>query len=188
LSPKCPQCGFTNFASATECKKCQAPLAPASYADNIWRDGKYLMMDLRGCLLPDRCWKCNSDFKVSKWTLEINFYPLMSYFLVMMGAVVWTTYSVPAVLCREHRNIALDGPKNTLFPNLLIIGGILSLIMTVISGFALMLLVTTVVLLGVGLVLFKMVQPVFKVKARSKPYIWIKGVDQQYLSQLPRRK
>ena len=190
MSPKCPECGLSNFASATECKRCHTPLASAGYADNVWRDGNALVLSLEGVSLPGRCWKCNSSEKLSKWKLDINFYPLVSYFTILLPVhiVVWTTYSVPAVLCSDHRGIALEGPRNTMFPKLLMIFGFLVLILAVISGFAWMLVALGLLLLVPGLVVYKLMQPAFRIRRRVEPLLWIKGVDPQYLALLPSRK
>ena len=83
---KCPQCGLTNFATATQCKRCQTlftqnlsstpgstlqgivledgyvlPPPPSVGLPNsgVWRDRSTLVMS-KDSQLPDRCVKCNA--------------------------------------------------------------------------------------------------------------------------------
>lgn len=191
MSLKCPGCGLSNFATATACKRCHAPLDPKSSSANIWRDGKYLVLNLHSFVLPDRCLKCNTDRYVSLEVLEINYYPFYSYLTILphFHAVFWTNYEIPAFLCTDHHRIALDGPKNTMMPNIFIIVGVISLIMAVVVDEAAMLFLPIgIAVLGFGLLLFKWTSHAFKIKKRTKTHVWIKGVAPEYLALLPKHQ
>jgi hypothetical protein len=191
VSLKCPECGLNNFDTATDCKRCHTPLAADSYTDNIWRDGKCLVLDFQSFTLPKRCLKCNTSDYVSKEILEMNFYPFYNFLTILPGlhSVFWTKYSIPVFLCTEHHRFALAGPTNTMLPTLLIILGSIALIMGVfVQDAALLFWPLGIGTLGLGLFLNWSAKPLFKIKKRAKPLIWITGVDPQYLALLPGRK
>lgn len=188
---KCPKCGLSNFRTATNCKRCQTPLASASDRENIWRDGNYLVINTQDFVLPSRCLKCNTSSNVGKEILELSFYPFYNYLTILPGVhtVFWTNYTIPIFLCTEHHWFARAGPTNTMLPTLLIILGIIALIMGIfIQEAALLFWPLGLGSLGLGLLLDRLAKPAFKIKKRAKPLIWIKGVDPQYLALLPKHK
>jgi hypothetical protein len=191
MSLKCPECGLSNFPSATNCKRCHAQLASGSDLENIWRDGDCLVINPQEFMLLERCLKCNTSLNLSKEVLEMSFYPFYNFLTILPGihTVFWTKYTIPVFLCSEHHRFALSGPTNNMLPDLLIILGIIALIMGVfIQEAALLFWPLGLGCLGLGLLLLWSAKSLFKIKKRAKPLIWIKGVDPQYLALLPRHK
>lgn len=182
---RCQECGLTNFADATHCKRCQAPLAAVSASSNVWRDGEYLVISAERYALPNRCLKCNG-INTERYNLRINFYPFFNFLMILARSVFWRAYTIPAFLCRQHKDIAYEEPKNVLFPKLLIILGCFALLVAVIAKFILPLLLAGLGLLGLGLLLRKFARPTFEIKKRNKQYVWIKGADEKYLASLPK--
>lgn len=206
---KCPECGLVNFASDANCKRCRAlnpqvavqPEAPAGIVledgyvlppppstGAVWRDNDTLVMT-KNASLPDRCVKCNAPahgFRLKRnlsWhhpaLALLIFVALLIYLVVAMAVSKRAT--VHLGLCAEHlqrrRNLLIAGWS------LLAIG-----LITPVIAFANE--YVGIGLLGIGVVAVAAVwlvlaARVVKVKRIDDQYVWLRGIDANYLAQFP---
>ena len=180
---KCRQCGLVNFRTASVCKRCGTSLTGTSerlvnQQSEAWRDSNFLVMG-QDANLPDRCLKCNSSDGVSQKVISLGYYPKYNLVLLLFGFVYYKTFKVGVRLCERH----LSSRWNTiLVSTLLIVGGIVAFIVGFHSSFFLF---GGFAVFAVGCLLLTIGGSPFSIERFEKPYIWIKGVDEDYLAVLP---
>jgi hypothetical protein len=197
-SVKCPSCGFTNFASTSNCKKCNKSFPPnADYksifrGNLVWRDGDNLVMNLDASL-PDTCIMCNAPANGRRFPLKLTWDQKLwkTPLLVGYAVISYKELSLSVGMCDSHfkRN------------DLRVFFGVITMIL----GFVMFLgtlyldaryiknhLDTYVLLSGlafgfliifIGAVLFSYTP--IKINAARESYFWIKGVCPTFLSRLP---
>ena len=206
-SIKCPGCGLVNFATAQSCKRCGTPLtgnssappdsastqAPPGSNDQPFvshfsatRDGDLLLLT-EDSVLPDRCVRCNapttrqlkrrlnwSTGSVS-WTSAIT---------VLLGVIVYSvsheTATIYIGLCDRHHNRRLLGM--VLGGGLIALGLVMGLVTVFNSDFQL--LAYGGIALVVGSFIAVLLTSTVSAKRIERPYIWLKGVNKDYLKSL----
>jgi hypothetical protein len=211
---KCPQCGLVNFAAATQCKRCGTLFtqtlssAPGSNQQGfvledgyvlppppsigmpgvgVWRDGATLVMT-KDAHLPDRCVKCNAftNGRLKRkfaWhhpaIYILIFVALLVYFIVAM--VTRKRATIEVGLCEEHR-----AKRRTYIwiTWLLALGGVAGFVLAIGANdgtpalIGLLLLFSAIVF---GVITTRVTYP-SKIDDR---FVWLKGVNADYLNQLP---
>lgn len=211
---KCPQCDLVNFATATQCKRCGTlfsqnvssesganlqgfvledgyvlppPPSMGMPATGIWRNGKTLVMS-KDAVLPDRCVKCNAvttgrlKRKLS-WHHPAYFILLLAAWLIylIVSMVVRKRATVLLGLCDEHRAKRRKYIWATL---LLALGGVAGFFIAIAAEdgtpalIGLLLLITSLIF---GLIVTRVVYP----QKIDDKFVWLKGVNDEYLNQLP---
>ncbi len=213
-SLKCAQCGLVNFASETTCKRCGATLnqnvpvavAPApqgivledgyvlplpptvGLASGVWRDKSTLVMS-QGVALPDRCIKCNEPAHGFRLKRKLTWHHPAIYFLIVVAVLLYLivamilrkTATVEIGLCEMHR---AKRRKNILITWLLFLLGVAGFTMAIFAADSTYLLVGVIFLLGAliyGLMVVRVVAP----SKIDEKFVWLRGVNKNYLDQLP---
>ena len=178
---KCPQCGLVNFQTATACKRCGTPLSSGSemldQTSGAWRDSDLLVIG-EHAQLPERCMKCNSSVGVSQKVATLGYYPKYNLALLLFGFVYYKSFNVGLYLCERH----FSSRNRVLLSILLIFGGIVTFSVGYSSFF---LVIAGFVMLAVGFILLAVGGNPVSIVRFEEPYIWLKGVDKEYLSTLP---
>jgi len=211
---KCSQCGLVNYATATQCKRCGTlfsqnvtsakgsnlqgfvledgyvlppPPAVGMPGAGIWRNGKTLVMT-KDAQLPDRCVKCNA-FTNGRLRRKFSWHHPAIYILLI---VAWLFYLIVAMIVRKRATVDLglceehSAKRRTYIwiSWLLALGGVAGFVLAMIAGdgtpalIGFLLLLTAIVF---GVITTRVVYP-SKIDDR---FVWLKGVNAEYLNQLP---
>jgi uncharacterized protein DUF4339 len=154
-----------------------------------WRDGT-LMVASKGAMLPDRCVKCNTPANGLKLTRKLYWHPPAYYLLICAGVLI---YAIVAVIVRKTTTIDFGIcllHKNQRTRNLTIAWSLLGVsIALFIIGIA----ADEGAIAGIGLpvfliaLIFAIVAAQFVTPRKMNPdgLVWLKGVNPEYLEQLP---
>lgn len=212
-SLKCPGCGLVNFATETNCKRCGAPLAnstmpatgnqpqtqfvvaedgyvfpPPPNFGEVWRNNSTLVFN-KNALLPDRCVKCNSPADGSRLKRKLSWHHPALYLLILAGFLVYVILAVALSkratvelgLCADHIR---KRRKAMLIGWLLLVTGISGAILGIAYDY-IMVLIVGLALVPVGLVWLVVVARVVTVKKIDDRFVWLKGINRDYLAALP---
>lgn len=206
---KCAACGLVNFATDANCKRCLAvnPTAtvqpnvssgivlgdgyvmpPPPTTSGVWRDNKTLVMT-KDATLPDQCVKCNAPANGFRLKRNLAWHHPVIFLVVLFNLIVYIVLAVALSkratvyfgLCTEH----IQRRRNLLFV------GWVMMAMSLIGAFV----AFANEYPGVGaLALFLFIVAIFwlviaarvaKVKKIDDRYVWLTGIDPQYLAQFP---
>ena len=209
-SIKCPQCGLINFSTDATCKRCGVQLTstafkssptqgivledgyvlpppPATPGSGVWRNGAKLVMS-RDAELPPRCVKCNvpTHLRLKRklsWhhpaLYLIILVALLIYFIVAM--VLRKSATVEIGLCDEHQ---AKRRRNVWITVTLVIVGLLGFVFAIGFEDGMYLLMAFGALIAAmiyGIAVARVVAPA-KIDDR---FVWLTGVNKQYLDELP---
>ena len=163
-------------------------LPPPPTIGGVWRDNTTLVMT-KDASLPDQCVKCNAPANGSRLKRSLSWHHPALYFVIL---VAWIIYVVLALtlskratvylgLCPEH----IQRRKNLLMLGWAMLA--IGLVTTFIAfaneyvGFGLIGLISFVV----AVFWLVIVSRVVKVKKIDDRYVWLTGIDANYLAQLP---
>ena len=182
---KCDRCGLVNSLGAAYCRRCSAAIrAGASGADQPvnsgWRDSNLLVIG-ENTALPQRCLRCNSSTLVAPRKLRINHYSKSNLLTYFVGYLEWKEFTIRLPLCLRH-NLSRWG-SIVLGISMIFLG-----IAVAVAGFG----YNQVVLcyIGLALVMAGFVTTALKghpisVSRSKTPFVWLRGIDQNYLAPLP---
>jgi len=207
---KCAECGLVNFATAANCKRCTAARDVAGVATNppppgivledgyvlpppptiggVWQDDKTLVMT-KDASLPDQCVKCNAPANGFRLKRNLSWHHPALYFVVL---VAWIIYLVLSLTMSKRATVYLGlCPEHVQRRRSLLIAGWVML--------ALGLIVPILAFANeypgigaIGLLLFLVavfwlviVSRVVKVKKIDDHYVWLTGIDPNYLARFP---
>jgi rubredoxin len=182
---KCPQCGLVNSQGASHCKRCGAAFSPEAPGatqgvNGGWRDSNLLVI-ASNTALPMRCLRCNSEVRVAPRRLRINHYSKSNLLTYFVGYLEWKEFTLRLPLCQAH-NLSRWG-SIVLGIALIFLG-----IAVVVAGFG----VNQVILcyVGVAMVLAGFVTTAIKghpisVHRSKTPFVWLRGINKNYLAPLP---
>lgn len=180
---KCQKCEVINFTTEIICRRCGAPIslatAPPVNQVGLWRDANFLVMG-DDVDLPKRCMKCNSSGGITFTSFELSYYPKYNLILMLTGFVTYRKYRVPVVLCQAHLSNAGTTMKASV---LFIILGIIAAIYGSISYSGILIVGGGII--AVAGILLSLGSPSFSIERRDQSFIWMKGVNEQYLAMLP---
>lgn len=210
---KCEQCGLVNFATASHCKRCRTPFlrnistepgmdlqgivledgyvlpAPPVINDpnSVWRDKSKLVMT-RDAVLPMRCVKCNAPTpgrlkRKMSWHHPALFILLLVAWLIylIVAMIVRKSATVEVGICDEHRALRKTFIWITWIVVVLGIAGIFLGLMANEGSPALFGVLLLVVGIIFGLIAVRVTAP-----ARiDDQFVWLTGVNKDYLNQLP---
>ncbi len=209
-SIKCPQCGLVNFSTDATCRRCRVPLTsspltspppqgivledgyvlpppPAMPGRGVWGDGAKLVMS-RDAELPPRCVKCNvpTHLRLKRklsWhhpaLYLIILVALLIYFIVAM--ILRKSATVEIGLCDEHQ---AKRRRDVWITIALVIVGVLGVVLAMGFEDLMYLLIGFVALFAAliyGIAVARVVAPA-KIDDR---FVWLTGVNKQYLNELP---
>ena len=154
-----------------------------------WREGK-LMVASKGAMLPDRCVKCNTPANGLKLTRKLYWHPPAYYLLICAGAlfyvivalIVRKTTTIDFGICLQHKNKR----KRNLAIAWILVG--VSMAMFIIGIAANEGSITALGLpVFLAALIFAIVAAQFVTprKMNADGLVWLKGVNAQYLEQLP---
>jgi hypothetical protein len=206
---KCAECGLVNFASATNCKRCGAAAGGAVYVPpapvgivledgyvmppppstgGVWRDKSTLVMT-KDAALPDRCVKCNAPANRLRLKRKLSWHHPVLYLLVfgaallyvIIAAVLSKRATVYLGLCAEHFQ---RRRKRIAIGVLLLVAAIVGVPAAIAYDYPMVALLAVAVFLFsvVWLIVVARVVTVNKIDDR---FVWLKGINSNYLSQLP---
>jgi hypothetical protein len=170
----------------------QAPYAPqqqygSDSALNVWRDGSQLVA-ANNTTLPERCIKCNAPAStLLKRTVE--WYPpyvLLIFLLVhIAGIILYCITRKRATLyiglCEAHLNRRRFG---LLIGICMLVGSVL-FFWTSVTGDAPQWALLAVIVFMVGLCVTVSVWRIVKASKIEEPYVWLKGINSEFLETLP---
>ena len=211
---KCAQCGLVNFATATQCKRCGTlfvqnissepganlqgfvledgyvlppPPSVGMPGPGIWRDKSTLVMS-KDALLPERCVKCNA-FTNGRLKRKFAWHHPAIYILLLAA---WLVYLIVAMVVRKRATIEVGLCEEHRAKRRTYILITLALVLLGLAGFVLAIAANdgTPALLGFLLLLTALVFGIIatRVTYPSKiddRFVWLKGVNSDYLNQLP---
>ena len=210
---RCAHCGLVNFATATQCKRCQTPfvqelsatdgshvqgivledgyvLPPppvVGTAAGVWRDKGTLIMT-KDARLPDRCIKCNEPTQ-TRLIRKLNWHHPAIYILIFVALLI---YAIVAMVTRKRATVEFgicDEHLRKRWRNIAI-----GWVAVVLGVFGLFLAIAisdgTPALLGLFLLLGGAIFGIIgsRVATPSKidnHYVWLRGVNKDYLDLLP---
>ena len=208
---KCAECGLVNFASDANCKRCAAARDLAVVGSNpppqgivledgyvlppppqtiggVWRDDNTLVM-AKNASLPDQCVTCNAPAHGFKLKRNLSWHHPALYFVLLVAWIIYLVLSL-ALSKRATVHLGLCPEHVQRRKNLLIVGWVM-LTISLITAF----LGFTNEYPGIGalgLLLFLVavfwlliVARVVKVKKIDDHYVWLTGLDANYLARFP---
>ena len=207
---KCAECGLVNFDSDANCKRCAAardtsgvPTQPPPTGivledgyvlpappntGGIWRENNTLVMT-KDASLPDQCIKCNAPAHGFRLKRNLSWHH-PALFLVII--VAWLIYLVLAIALSKRATIFIGlCPDHVQRRKNLLIAGWGMLAISLIGAFvAFNYEYVGVGLLGLLLFLVSIfwlaiVAKTVKVKKIDDRYVWLNGIDTNYLAQFP---
>jgi hypothetical protein len=199
---KCQSCGLINFATDADCKRCGAQnlqrgptgvvlddgyvLPPPP--DGVWRDGATLVM-YKTAPLPDYCIKCNRPANGLRIRSKLSWHHPALYILVFGAALFYVIIALALSqratidfgICAEHKS------RRRMHLNIglgLLVGGLLMSVL----GFAYD--YPSAGLIGILLALVAIVwlviaNKIVNVKKIDERYVWLKGVNAEFLQRFP---
>ncbi|HKO61445.1 MAG TPA: hypothetical protein VJV03_09815 [Pyrinomonadaceae bacterium] len=210
-SIKCPQCGLVNLSTDATCRRCRLqlnsrtltsplpapgivledgyvlPPPPAIPGHGVWRDGAKLVMS-RDAELPPRCVKCNVPTHL-KLKRKLSWHHPALYLIILVALLIYLiialivrkSATIEIGLCDEHQ---AKRRRNVLITTALGIVGLFGFVLA--AGFddGIYLLIGFVALIATliyGIAVARVVAPA-KIDDR---FVWLTGVNKQYLSELP---
>jgi hypothetical protein len=206
---KCAECGLVNFASEANCKRCRVlnpqvaiqPDAPAGIVledgyvlppppntGGVWRDSDTLVMT-KDALLPDRCVKCNAPAYGFRLKRNLSWHHPALALLIFVALLIYIVVAL-AVSKRATVHLGVCAEHMQRRRNLLIVGWALLAIGLITPVIAFRNEYVGIGLLGIALVMVAavwlvLVARVVKVKRIDDRYVWLKGIDPNYLAQFP---
>ena len=201
---KCTQCGLVNFAADSSCKRCGRLLSdatpvgivledgyvmppPPSYG-GVWRDGKTLVMT-KEAGLPDRCVKCNAPANGLGLKRRLSWHNPLLYLVIFIAALF---YVILAAILSKRATVFL-GMCAQHFQRrrkLIVVGWSLFAIGLIVPVVAFANDYSAAGLLGLLVLLISIVwlivaARVVTVKKIDDRFVWLTGINANYLSQLP---
>jgi MFS family permease len=206
---KCTDCGLVNITSATNCKRCGAAAVSVAYAPpapvgivledgyvmppppstgGAWRDKSTLVMT-KDASLPDRCVKCNAPANGLRLKRKLAWHHPVLYLLVfgaallyvIIAAVLSKRATVYLGMCAEH----FQGRRKRIAIGwLLLVAAIVGVPAAIAYDYPMVALLAVAVFLF-SLVWLIVVARVVTVKKIDDRLVWLKGINSNYLSQLP---
>jgi hypothetical protein len=205
---KCPECGLVNFVSDENCKRCRVlnpqvvqpdasagivledgyVLPPPPNTGGVWRDNDTLVMT-KDALLPDQCVKCNAPTHGFRLKRNLSWHHPALALLIFAGLIIYLIVAV-AVSKRATVHIGICAEHLQKRRNLLIVGWAMLAIGLITPVIAFANEYVGIALLGMLLVVVSavwlvLVARVVKVKTIDDRYVWLKGIDPNYLAQFP---
>lgn len=200
-----------NFASEVTCKRCHAPLAqiarvassspqgivledgyvlpppPAVVGSGVWRKKSTLVMS-RDAVLPYRCVKCNQETD-RRLKRRLTWHHPALYLIILVALLIYLIVAlivrkvavVEVGLCEEH---LAKRRRNVLITWALVLlgaGGFVLAIMNEDPTYLLGGFVLFIAAIIYGLVAVRVVAP----SKIDNQYVWLKGVNKDYLEELP---
>lgn len=186
MRSKCTNCGLVNFPNESSCKRCKSALGQALECNNVWRDGKRLVLSRAEHLMPERCLKCGTTDNLQRWDLQLTYTPLSAYATTLLSFTYWTNYTFYGFLCTAHRRFA-ERETLRMLPTIFVVVGPGCILFSLVADdpfLRMLLFFGGAAMLGLGILFIKATAGALKVVKRNKRHIWIQGVDQDLLAQL----
>jgi hypothetical protein len=154
----------------------------------VWRSKSTLVMS-KGAALPDRCVKCNEPAHGIRLKRKLTWHHPAIYLLILVAVLIYLIVSlilrkratVEFGLCERHLAIRR---RNMLITWVLFLLGVAGFVVAVVAENGIYVLVGAILLLGAliyGLVVVRVVSP----SRIDDKFVWLRGVNKNYLSQLP---
>jgi hypothetical protein len=214
-SLKCAQCGLINFAAETTCKRCGAALnqnlsqavvpGPQGIVledgyvlppppmvgmpgSGVWRDKSTLVMS-KEASLPDRCIKCNEPANGRRLKRKLSWHHPAIFLLILVAVLI---YLIVAMILRKRATVEIGlcerhfakRRRDILITWVLFLLGVAGFVMAGLAEEGAYLLVGVLLLLGALIYGLAVVRVVAPSKIDDK-FVWLRGVNKNYLSQLP---
>lgn len=209
----CPTCNSPVDLNSTICSRCQTPLhlaanhpgqtgivlqdgyvlpappSPLGSATGVWQDGAKLVM-VKDAQLPDRCVKCNA-FTERKMKRNLTWHHPALYLLIIAGVLI---YFIVAMILRQSATIYIGicdehharHRRNMIITAVLIVSSLLGFVIAIAMNEPMFALLGILLFFGgivFGVVGTRLVLPA-KIDAQ---YVWLSGINKEYLSALPRQ-
>jgi hypothetical protein len=202
-----------SFATATQCERCQAPLAqnglftsgsnqqgivledgyvlppPPSIgvSSGVWRNSSTLVMS-KDALLPDRCVKCNA-YTVGRIKRKFSWHHPAFYFLLLFA---WLIYLIVAMIVRKRATVDLGICDEHRARRRTYIWMTWGFLLLGVAGFVLAVMIDDGTPAALGFLVF-LAGIIFGVistriaypKKIDDRFVWLKGVNKDYLDLLP---
>jgi len=163
------------------------PTDDGAASANVWREGDLLVMQ-RDASLPNRCMKCNAPTEIS--TVQtfrqvdstlgwLRYIPYLRYVYWIARVASNQTAEVGLWVCQTHHSQMTMLSTTT---KILRIAGITTMIYGFYIGSLLWLVGLLAAIIGTVLAASR---PVAKLSRMDDYYLWLKGVDSEYLAALP---
>lgn len=204
---KCTECGLVNFVYDSNCKRCNAPapvmqapaqpgivlpdgyvMPPPPTMAGVWRDNKTLVMS-KDAQLPDQCVKCNAPANGFKLKRKLTWHHPALYVVIL---VAWIIYLVLAMALSKRATVFLglcaEHVKRR--KTFLLIGWTMFAIGVITPVIAFSNDYPGIGAFGILLVFISIFWLVFAnrvvtVKKIDDLYVYLNGIDANYLAQFP---
>lgn len=193
----CPMCGSSVRADASSCSYCGEELNPAQIhfaANGLWQEDRELLVMHKDAELPARCVKSNqaTQYRLKRslswhhpaWYLVILACGLIPY--IVAALIVRKTATIYIGLSDEwqqrRRNAIFVGWTTSLLGIGLIIGGVVT---SAEADIFIALIPLGIVTLLAGMLYGLFRARIVVVKCIRNDYVWLKGVNKDFLAQLP---
>jgi hypothetical protein len=203
MPPQPPQVNAPFYGAPPNAASYGAPPAPQAFvppmpfyggpfvqAPGIWQDGPILITTRdRDVVLPDRCVKCNGPANGYRLRRKLSWHNPLLYLLIFAG---WLAYVIVALvlrktarvhvgLCEKHLNNRRIALYIAWF---LFLAGIAAIVMAFATqsggaGFLGIMLLLAAAIYG------NYAPRIIYASKIEERFVWIKGVDREYLSQFP---
>ena len=151
--------------------------------NNAWKDSESLVLT-RGAVLPGRCMRCNSTVNIVLKTISLDYYPNYNLFFGFAGFFLYWRHTVRLQLCDKHLS---NGGTTTRAYLLFVIMGALAILAGISSASSTAIIGGSIGVL-LGIILFFFGGRTIYIRKIDKPYIWLEGINNDYLSYFPEWK
>ena len=163
----------------------QMPLATGG----VWRDGKILVMH-KQAVLPDRCVKCNAPANGDRLRRSLSWHYPAIYLVILAGLLIYVIVAlcvrkrakIDVGICQAHRSRRRRG---ILAAWLVCLAGVIAIFVGSIRATLVVLIPVGSLMLLASLIMGVVISSIVSTKKIDDNYVWLKGVNYEYLAQLP---
>lgn len=164
------------------------PLSAQS-TDGVWRDGNILVMH-KQAVLPDRCVKCNTPASGMRLRRNLSWHHPAYFLIVLAGLLIYVIVAlcvrqrakIDIGICEAHRSRRRN---RILAAWLIFVGAIVAIVLGSTNESLVVLIPVGVLMVLAALIMAVLISSIVSPKKIDNYYVWLKGVNPDYLAQLP---
>ena len=165
-----------------------APADTGLDSSGVWRDGS-MMVAIHDAVFPNRCVKCNDIAETERVTRKLYWHHPVIYLLLLFSPLV---YGIVATMMRKDVTIDLplctkhkSSRKTTIMAGIaMLFLGVVLLVASFSAGSPFLFLIA-ILMKVVGAIVWSVGRRIVTPAKIENSYVWTKGVDREFLRQLP---